>query len=67
MAKVKKVVLTVLMVVVWFVMFAMVIPMKSGRGQFATVLICLIINSILAAYYSCIGQRPGSFREWINM
>ncbi|MVM35375.1 hypothetical protein GO755_35460 [Spirosoma sp. HMF4905] len=67
MAKFKKIVVGSLMVIVWGVMFAMVIPMKSSRGQVVTVLICLILNSILAAYYSCIDRQPTSFREWLKM
>ncbi|QMW03707.1 hypothetical protein [Spirosoma foliorum] len=67
MAKFKKIVVGILMMIVWGVLFAMVIPMKSLRGQVVTVLICLIINSILAAYYSCIDRRPASFREWLKM
>lgn len=67
MAKFKKIVVSILMMIVWGVLFAMVIPMKSVRGQVVTVLICLIINSILAAYYSCIDRQPASFREWLKM
>ncbi|QDK83829.1 hypothetical protein EXU85_23930 [Spirosoma sp. KCTC 42546] len=67
MAKFKKVIVCILMMIVWGVMFAMVIPMKSGKGQVVTVLICLLINSVLAAYYSCIDRQPASFREWLKM
>ncbi|ADB39263.1 hypothetical protein [Spirosoma linguale] len=67
MVKFKKIVVSALMVIVWFVMFAMLIPMKSGRGQFVTVFICLTINGVLAAYYSCLDRRPATFREWLKM
>lgn len=66
MAKLGKTAVTVLMVVVWFVMFAMLIPMESSRGQWATVAICLLINAVLAGLYSCIGNRPATFREWLT-
>ena len=67
MARFKKTVVTILMVIVWFVTLVMVIPMKSGKGQLVTVLICLLINGGLAVYYSCIDHRPASFREWLKM
>jgi protein-S-isoprenylcysteine O-methyltransferase Ste14 len=66
MTKLSKIILTVLMVVVWFVMFIILIPMKSSRGQWATVAICLLINGGLAVLYSCIGNRPATFREWLK-
>jgi protein-S-isoprenylcysteine O-methyltransferase Ste14 len=66
MTKLSKIALTVVMVVVWFVMFAMLMPMKSSRGQWATVTICLLINGGLAVLYSCIGNRPTTFRQWLK-
>ena len=66
MAKLKKVIVSILMTIVWLVMFAMVIPMKSPRGQVVTVIICLLINTILGVYYSLIDHRPTSFREWLK-
>ncbi|MBC3788247.1 hypothetical protein [Spirosoma utsteinense] len=66
MAKLRKIAVTVVMVVVWFVMFAMLIPMESSRGQWATVAICLLINGGLAVLYSCIGNRPATFRQWLK-
>ncbi|GAB4033016.1 hypothetical protein [Spirosoma gilvum] len=66
MAKLKKVVVSILMTIVWLVMFGMVIPMKSTRGQVVTVLICLLINTVLGVYYSLIDNRPASFREWLK-
>jgi len=67
MAKFRKIIVSVLMVIVWLVMLVMVVPMTSHRGQFATISICLIINGLLALYYSCIDRRPASFREWLTM
>ncbi len=66
MARVKKTVVCVLMVIVWLVMLVMVIPMHSIKGQIVTVFICLSLNTLLAGYYSCIDRRPASFREWLK-
>lgn len=66
MSKVKKIVVSILMTLVWLVMFAMVIPMKSLRGQVTTVIICLLINTVLGVYYSLIDKRPASIREWFK-
>ncbi len=54
------------MTIVWLVMFGMVIPMKSTKGQVTTVIICLLINTVLGVYYSLIDHRPASFREWLK-
>ncbi|WP_080240319.1 hypothetical protein [Spirosoma rigui] len=66
MTKFSKIILTVVMVVVWLVMVTVLIPMKSSRGQWATVAICLLINGGLAVLYSCIDGRPATFREWLK-
>ncbi|GAB3955239.1 hypothetical protein GCM10028805_42240 [Spirosoma harenae] len=66
MKRFKKIAIAVVMMIVWLVMFVMVIPMKSSRGQVATVLICLLINSALGIYYSLIDNRPTTFREWLK-
>ncbi len=67
MDKFKKIAVCVLMVIVWLVMLGMAIPMNSRRGQLSTIFICLMVNGLLAVYYSCIDRRPASFREWLKM
>lgn len=66
MKRIKRTLLAVAMTIVWFILFAMVIPMKSIRGQFVTVVICLLINGVLALGYSFIDGKPASFRDWLK-
>ncbi|RRB04601.1 hypothetical protein [Larkinella rosea] len=68
MTTILKAVVVVLMVVTWLVtglLLAFFTP--SFWGKIATGGIGIIINIMLAFAYSCIGQRPASFRDWFKM
>ncbi|GAB3932508.1 hypothetical protein [Larkinella terrae] len=68
MVKILKAVVVVVMVITWLVtglLLAFLTP--SFWGKIATGGIGIILNILLAIAYSCLGNRPASFRDWFKM
>ncbi|GAB3889200.1 hypothetical protein [Spirosoma agri] len=65
--KVKKGLVTVLMVLTWLIMFGTLIGAPSLKGKIAIVSTALLINGMLAIYYSCLNRRPANLKEWFRM
>lgn len=66
MAKAKRIVITLLMVVVWGWTLFMSISATHLRGRLASLGIGILINVVLAVYYSYLVKRPRTFREWFK-
>ncbi|MFD1143830.1 hypothetical protein ACFQ4C_22060 [Larkinella insperata] len=67
MVKVLKAILVVFMVVTWLTTGVVFFLTASRWGRMATIGSGISVNILLAVAYSCLGQRPGSLRDWFKM
>lgn len=67
MRKAKKVIVTISMTVVWLITLVVVLGATTDRGRLSILLSGILINGVLAVYYSCIGRRPANLKQWLTM
>lgn len=67
MTRFKKILITVGMILVWGWTIFMGTFVTNVRGRVASWTIGILINVLLALYYSYIDKRPKSIREWFDM
>ncbi|WP_460978456.1 hypothetical protein [Spirosoma knui] len=66
MSKLKKIVTTLVMVLVWGVTLTLALGTSNSRGLWSILGTGIAVNVLLAMYYSCIDRQPTSFREWLS-
>ncbi|MFC0181217.1 hypothetical protein [Pseudarcicella hirudinis] len=67
MTNLKKAVITILMIIVWWQTAFFTMITSSWRGKLVAIIVGLGINITLAVYYSCLEKKPGSFKNWLKM
>ncbi|MGV3557166.1 hypothetical protein [Larkinella arboricola] len=67
MVKALKVLVVVLMVVTWLTTGVVFFLSSNYWGRIAALGSGITVNIVLAVGYSCLGQRPGSLRDWFKM
>lgn len=67
MVKSLKTLLVIGMVVTWLLTAVLFFLSPGLWGKLAIVGTGLMVNGLLAVVYSCLGQRPTSFRDWLKM
>jgi hypothetical protein len=66
MNTIKKIAVTVGMMVVWSITITIAFGASNLLGLLSIVGTGVVVNAILAIYYSCIDRRPNSFQEWLT-
>ncbi|MCK8491567.1 hypothetical protein M0L20_06855 [Spirosoma sp. RP8] len=66
MITVKKRIVTILMVVIWGITVILLFNTTHSKGFFSILFSGIFINVLLAVYYSCLGQRIVSLRDWLS-